>query len=289
MRALTVARGLPMPSPLHATRWRAAAAPAQEPVPVKALAFSVLGHVVVIAALVGVALSGILDRPKVQVVNLVSTIAAVGNPAGSAASLPARTLKPTTRALAPDPEPRAREAAKPTEAALPSRAVTAREAVKPTEAALPSRAVTARPGERELPPMSTPSDGRGKTAAEPAARPSAAALGQATGSISGQGSLTLDVTDFPYAWYLRQVLQKVEERWQTQNRSSEPAQKPRIYVEIRRDGSIAPPRIEQTSGSSFYDRAALRAITEASPFPPLPADWANPSLRVLFNFDLKRG
>ena len=115
------------------------------------------------------------------------------------------------------------------------------------------------------------------------------ALGQATGSIAGQGSLTLDVTDFPYAWYLRQVLQKVEERWQTQNRASEPAQKPRIYVEIRRDGSIVPPRIEQSSGSSFYDRAALRAITEASPFPPLPADWANPSLRVLFNFDLKRG
>jgi len=288
MRALTVAHRLPMPSPLHSTRWRAAA-PAPAPVPVKALALSVLGHVVIVAALVGVALTGIWDRPKVHVVNLVSTIAAVGNPAGSAASLPTRTLKPTTREVAPDPEPHAREAAKPAEPALPSRAVTAREAVKPTEAALPSRAVTARPGERELPPLATPSDRRGQTAAEPAARPSAAALGQATGSVSGQGSLTLDVTDFPYAWYLRQVLQKVEERWQTQNRSSEPTQKPRIYVEIRRDGSIAPPRIEQTSGSSFYDRAALRAITEASPFPQLPPGWANPSLRVLFNFDLKRG
>lgn len=271
MRALTVSRGLPMPSPLHATRWRAAAAPAQEPVPVKALAFSVLGHVVFIAALVAATLSGIWDRPKVHVVNLVSSIAAVGNPAGSAASLPAPTLKPAARALAPDPEPRAREAA------------------KPAEAALPSRAVTPRAGERDLPPLAAPSERRGKTAVEPASRPSVAALGQATGSVSGQGSLTLDVTDFPYAWYLRQVLQKVEERWQTQNRSSEPAQKPRIYVEIRRDGSIAPPRIEQSSGSSFYDRAALRAITEASPFPPLPADWANPSLRVLFNFDLKRG
>jgi protein TonB len=258
-----------MPSPLHATRRRAAAAPAQEPAPVKALAFSVVGHVLFIAALVAATLSGIWDRPQVHVVNLVSSIAAVGNPAGSPASLPARPLKPA--ALAPDPEPRAREAA------------------KPAEAALPSRAVAPRAGERDLPPLAAPSERRGKTAVEPAGRPSVAALGQATGSVSGQGSLTLDVTDFPYAWYLRQVLQKVEERWQTQNRSSEPAQKPRIYVEIRRDGSIAPPRIEESSGSSFYDRAALRAITEASPFPPLPADWANPSLRVLFNFDLKRG
>jgi periplasmic protein TonB len=284
MRAATVARGLPMPSPLHSRRWRAAA-PTPAPLPVKALALSVLGHVVIVAALFGVVLSGIWDRPRVHVVNLVSSIAAVGNPAGRAASLPVRTLKPA--APAPDPEPRAREAAKPAEPSLPS--PRAREAAKPAEPSLPSRAVTARPGDRELPPLTTPSERRGKAAVEPASRPSVAALGQATGSISGQGSLTLDVTDFPYAWYLRQVLQKVEERWQTQNRSSEPSQKPRIYVEIRRDGSIVPPRIEQTSGSSFYDRAALRAITEASPFPPLPADWANPSLRVLFNFDLKRG
>jgi protein TonB len=239
--------------------------------PVKALALSVLGHVLIIVALVVVALSGVWDRPRVHVVNLVSTIAAVGNPAGIPASLPARTLPPTPRAISPEPEPRARET------------------VRPAEPSLPSRTVTARPGERELPPLSPPSDRRGKTAIEPASRPPATPLGQATGSIRGQGSLTLDVTDFPYAWYLRQVLQKVEEHWQTQNRANEPAQKPRIYVEIRRDGSIAPPRVEQSSGSSFYDRAALRAITEASPFPPLPADWANPSLRVLFNFDLQRG
>ncbi len=79
MRPLTVAHGLPMPSPLHSTRWRAAVRP-PEPVPVKALALSVVGHVVIIAALVAVTLSGIFNRPKVHVVNLVSTIAAVGNP-----------------------------------------------------------------------------------------------------------------------------------------------------------------------------------------------------------------
>ncbi|MBI1726970.1 MAG: TonB family protein [Candidatus Rokubacteria bacterium] len=286
MRASTVSRGLPMPSPVHATRRRAAAAPAPAPVPIKALALSVLGHVVIVAALVAATLSGAWDRPRVHVVNLVSSIAAVGNPAGSAAPLPARTLKPAAREIAPDPVPREREAAKPTptEVALPSRG-----AAKPTNAALPWREVTSRPGQRELPPLSMPSDRRGKTAVEPASRPSVATLGQTTGSVAGQGSLTLESTDFPYKAYLRQVLQKVEERWQTQNRSSEPAQKPRIYVEIRRDGSIAPPILEESSGSSFYDRAALRAVTEASPFPPLPPGWAKSSLRVLFNFDLKHG
>lgn len=271
MRALSVSRGMTVPTRLHATRRRAAVAPARPSISVTALTLSLVGHGVVVAALVAAILFAGRERPKVHVVNLASSIAAVGDPAGSEASLPARTLKPAPRAPEPDPAPRAREAA------------------KAVEAALPSRAVMPRRGERDLPPLPTPSERRGKALIEPISRPSVAALGRATGSVSGQGPLTLDVTDFPYAWYLRQVLQKVEERWQAQSRSSESTEKPRIYVEIRRDGSIAPPRVEQTSGNSFYDRAALRAITEASPFPPLPADWANPSLRVLFNFDLKRG
>lgn len=271
MRALSVARGMPMPSPAPRTRWRAAAPPSPDPLPIRALAWSVAGHVVVVAALVALALAGVWDIPRVHVVNLVSTIAAVGNPAGAPASLPTRTIKPA--APAPTAEPQTH----------------AREAPKPAEPSLPPRPEASRVGDRDLPPRALPSERRAKIAGEPASRPAASALGQVTGSVSGQGALTLDVTDFPYAWYLRQVLQKVEEHWQTADRTSQPAQKPRIYVEIRRDGSIAPPRIEQSSGSGFYDRAALRAITEASPFPPLPADWANPSLRVLFNFDLRRG
>ena len=270
MSALSLAQGLPMRSPVHTPRWRVAPPPPPPPVPLKGLVLSALGHLAVVVVLVVVALSGMLDRTTVHVVNLFPSIAAVGTPAGVPAALPTRT-PPPVRAPVTEPEPRVREAA------------------KLAEASLPSRAVATRAGDRDLPSLGTPSDRRGKTAVEPTARQAAAALGQSTGSIVGQGTMTLDVTDFPHAWYLRQVLQKVEERWQTQNRPNEPGQKPRIYVEIQRDGSIAAPRIEQSSGSTYYDRAALRAISEASPFPPLPSDWGKPALRVLFNFDLKHG
>jgi protein TonB len=101
------------------------------------------------------------------------------------------------------------------------------------------------------------------------------------------GALTLDATDFPYAWYLRQLLQKVQGEWQRQNQMNEPNQKPLVLVEIQRDGSIRTPKIEQTSGNNLYDQAALRAVVEASPFPPLPQDWPKSSLRVLFRFDLE--
>lgn len=269
---MSVADRLPMRAPVHSTRRRIAPAPPAPSVPVKALAVSLLAHVVVVAALVVIALTGAFEQTTVHVVNLFPSVAAVGTPTAKPAALPARTAPP-----APAPMP-VRE---------PERQV--KEATKPAEATLPSRTVATRAGDRDLPPLGTPPERRGKASVEPATRPAAAPVGTQTGSIAGQGSMTLDVTDFPHAWYLRQVLQKVEERWQTQNRPTEPGQKPRIYVEIQRDGSITPPRIEQSSGSTYYDRAALRAISEASPFPPLPSDWSKPALRVLFNFDLRRG
>ena len=116
-----------------------------------------------------------------------------------------------------------------------------------------------------------------------------ASLGAPTGVVTGTGALTLDVGDFPHAWYLRQVLQKVEQEWQRQNQPAEPPQKPQIYVEIQRDGSIGAPAIHKSSGNAFYDNAALRAVMAASPFPKLPDDWTKPTLRILFTFDLRRG
>jgi periplasmic protein TonB len=272
VNAVSVA--LPIGSPFGNARGRRAPVPAKPPLPAAAILVSLAAHAVIVALLLAISFWGpSWPRAQVQVVNLVPAIAAVGDPAGRvAAQLPTRTLKPPTAVPPrpePEPEPRAREAPRAVEPALPPRAVL-------------------RTGEKELP--QAPTDRRARTVGESASRPQqATALGQATGSAAGAGSLTLDVTDFPHAWYLRQVLAKVQERWQSQNRASEPDQKPLIWVEINRDGSIATPRIERSSGNTFYDQAALRAIVEASPFPQLPADWTKSSLRVLFNFELRRG
>jgi len=230
-----------------------------------------------------------LDASKVYVVNLVPAVAAVGTPtAAPAPPAPPRPAPlPPVRAPLPEPAPREARAREPV--TLPD-AAPALPRPAPRPPALP------RPGERELPPLASPADRR------PLPTPSAAAKvgepqearpappppqGLATGSVSGAGSLTLDVSDFPYAWYLRQVLQKVEERWQRQGQTAEPSQKPLILVEIQRDGSVRTPRIEKSSGNAFYDQAALRAIADASPFPPLPQDWNRPSLRVMFRFELR--
>jgi TonB family protein len=258
--------------------------------PLAAIGFSTVAHVVVFGGMAALVMWGGWRPEKVQVVNLVPLVAAVGRPdAPAAPSLPARPQAPVApRAPEPAPEP---------EAPTPPREAPHREAPSlpapslPTARPLPPRATLPRPGEKELPSLATPPSGapRGEKTAQSARPPETASLGAPTGSVAGAGALTLDVSDFPHAWYLRQVLQKVEQEWQRQNQPSDPPQKPQVYVEIQRDGSIGPPAIHKSSGNSFYDNAALRAVMAASPFPKLPDDWTKPSLRILFTFDLRRG
>lgn len=258
--------------------------------PLAAIGFSTALHVVVFGGMAAFVMWGGWRTEKVQVVNLVPMVAAVGTQnAPVAPTLPARPQAPVApRAPEPEPEPKAttapREAPKREAPSLPTPSL-------PTARPLPPRATLPRPGEKELPSLATPPPGtpKGEKSAESARPPEAASLGAPTGSVTGSGALTLDVGDFPHAWYLRQVLQKVEQEWQRQNQPSDPQQKPQIYVEILRDGTIKPPAIHKTSGNAFYDNAALRAVMGAGPFPKLPDDWTKPSLRILFTFDLRRG
>lgn len=289
MTSTMVARGFSMGSRLDPGLRRPGPALRRQRLPVAAIVLSTLGHVLFFGGLAAVMMWGDWRPQKVQVVNLVPTVAAVGNPRAPAPdpSLPARPLAPVTpRAPQPDPEPRAPAAREAPRREAPSLPEPPRPAAR-----LPARSAVARPGEKELPPLAaaprTPSREQTGEVARP---PETASRGAATGSVTGTGTLTLDVSDFPHAWYLRQVLQKVEEKWQRQNQAGEPPQKPLLLVEIQRDGSLAQiATIEKSSGNALYDQAALRAIMEASPFPPLPPDWTKPSLRVLFRFDLRRG
>ncbi len=258
--------------------------------PLAALGVSALGHALFVLGLLATVMWGGWRTEKVQVVNLVPTVAAVGDP--NAPAGPVLPVQPPVPQAPRVPTPVPLPPAEPRPA--PAREAPARETPSLPAPSLPAsrpvaRPALPRPGEKELPPVAGASGvPRGEKTGEGRPAPTSS-LGTATGSTSGTGALTLDVSDFPYAWYLRQVLQKVEGQWQRQNRPHEPEQKPLVFVEIQRDGSIRMPRIEKSSGNSLYDQAALRAVMEASPFPPLPEDWSKPSLRVLFRFDVRRG
>ena len=77
--------------------------------------------------------------------------------------------------------------------------------------------------------------------------------------------MTLNVSDFPFAWYLSRVQAKITERW---GGRALPGQQPVAVFDIARDGQMSGLPISKSSGNTYYDQAALRAITEANPFPP---------------------
>jgi TonB family protein len=112
-------------------------------------------------------------------------------------------------------------------------------------------------------------------------------LGRAVTTGPTTGSISLDVSDFPFTYYLRQLQAKISERWAPPRPATAGGERAVIMFEIGRDGSIREPVLEKGSGNTLYDQSALRAIAEASPFPPLPAEFKSSSLRVHFGFDFQ--
>jgi TonB family protein len=268
--------------------------------PVTATIFSAILHGSLAAGVVLTAGYWATEQPKTYVVNLVPAVAAVGSPQGKAEAPPAPTPPP------PLP-PRAEEVTRPAPARpadLPPREAPrdmpprAREAAPLPDRALPTRApALPKPGDKELPRMestakapvpTTPTERPTTDVARVAPPPPPLPIGQRDGAVQGSGPMTLHASDFPFAWYLSRVQAKVTERW---TGKALPGQQPVAVFDISRDGQVSRLAIEKSSGNSYYDQAALRAITEANPFPPLPPEFPGQTLRVHlgFNFNAERG
>ena len=244
---------------------------------------SAIAHAALFAAVILGASIWSDSRPKPVYVVLTPSVAAVGSPRG--VSMPPRAEEAPIPAPTPPPTelPR-REAARDLPSReLPSRDLPQRDSVGLPDRSLPTRTPTLpRPADKELPVTASASPSPAPTPARrEASAPPPPALGVASGSSAGSGPLTLNVTDFPYAYYIRQIQQKIQERWMGR---AIPGQQPTVVFEIRRDGKLNVVAIERSSGNAYYDQVALRAINDASPFPPLPEDFKKSVLRIGLQF-----
>lgn len=260
---------------------------ARDRVPMAALVCSALLHGALIAVIVFAGHVWRSTQPKTYVVNLVPSVAAVGSPQGRGTTpQPAvpRAVEPPPRPAPPLPE---REPSAPAErpsrpAALPERPAP-RESVALPDRSLPSRApALPRPGEKELPRVAASSPAVSAPTQRSGSPPPPPPRGLPTGSPQGLGAVSLNAADFPFAWYLRQVQSKIGERWDPHARDGS---QPQVVFEISRDGRIRGLAVEKTSGNPLYDQAAMRAITEAAPFPPLPDEFKESMLRVHLGFN----
>ncbi len=121
-----------------------------------------------------------------------------------------------------------------------------------------------------------------KPAAKPTAAPQttlpAAAIGAGmSGSLAAEGN-------FEFSYYLQQVRVRIGGNWTTPAGASS-GQRAEVYFRIMRDGSVRDVRLARSSGNPWFDQAATRAVTIASPLAPLPMGYGAGVLGITYGFE----
>lgn len=172
---------------------------------------------------------------------------------GVAASAPA----PPPPVAAPQPKPTA-------EAAVATPAPVVKPAAKPV-----AKPVAASP--------------YGQSTKKPTEQPSLPAPPQpATGNAQLATQTAVVEGDFPYTIYIERMKTLIGQHWFRPQAATGIAAT--VKFVIGRDGTLRDVAVESESGNGTFDRAALRAVTEASPLPPLPFGYNGTYLNVHLTF-----
>ena len=131
-------------------------------------------------------------------------------------------------------------------------------------------------------------------------QPDKAATGETAGlrvamtSVENRaGTSATNVTDSAfgqrYAYYVRQLTQKVAQQWFTQTLDSG-APGHRVYISFRveRDGTPSQIQIAKPSGDATLDASAMRALQRIDTFGPLPDGYSGQYINVQYYFDPKQ-
>ena len=114
----------------------------------------------------------------------------------------------------------------------------------------------------------------------PAPTPAATSTAPAVPAIAAgsSGVAGIEGGDFPYTMYLTNMVRLIGNHWFRGQITGDLTI--RVVFTISRDGTISDAAIEQGSGNGAADRAALRAVLESSPLPPLPFGYNGTYLKV---------
>ena len=119
-------------------------------------------------------------------------------------------------------------------------------------------------------PQAKPGDEAGRRGAPDASPAGTSAFGPKVGG--------LDNPDFRFGYYIDQLLSAIDAKWLRPPLGDDV--KAVISFRIGRDGDITDLEVAESSGYNSFDLAALRAVQNAAPFPPLPRAYRHDSLGV---------
>lgn len=99
----------------------------------------------------------------------------------------------------------------------------------------------------------------------------------------------IEVPDFKFPYYAENIRRKIEMNWSPPPLGSAADVKEAVVGFILfPNGKIGDPKIEKSSGNSYFDQAALRAVYLANPLPPFPQGLRDPSLLIHYRFSLDK-
>lgn len=116
-------------------------------------------------------------------------------------------------------------------------------------------------------------------------------LGSREGGFGfGEGYGGGGLSSFPYSYYLAEIQNRISSNWQTALIRSGTTGNDFAEVRFRifRNGRISEPLILRSSGNQTVSSSAIRALRNASPFPPLPRGYSDEYLIVRLLFEHKR-
>ena len=107
-------------------------------------------------------------------------------------------------------------------------------------------------------------------------------------STAGQGGAEKTVqasfTNFPYPWYITQVRNALWNAWQQTKPKNNRGLSALVSFNIDKNGAVFEVQIEKSSKDDAYDYAAMSAVKNSNPYPPLPKDFEKEILTVTVEF-----
>ncbi|HVQ34821.1 MAG TPA: TonB family protein [Candidatus Bathyarchaeia archaeon] len=192
-------------------------------------------------------------------------------------------------ASAPRPAAAPAPAPAPPKAPEPKEAHTVKEVPKPQPKATPAPKQKEEPPKKTAPEAAPPSDDKatGEASPTPSVPPGASGGGGAAGPTGVTPTLGGGSGDASLGYYGAAVKAALESAWSKPYLEEQgETYSATVSFVIARDGSARDVKIVTSSGVPSLDRSAMRAVIEASPFPPVPPAWQGDALPATMRFDL---
>lgn len=109
------------------------------------------------------------------------------------------------------------------------------------------------------------------------------------GAPGTSNQVNMETNDFPFAYYLRLLRQRIQENWDPPYQATDQGRSPRAVItfQVQRNGAITNMIVQNSSGIFLFDTAAQRAVRSVGTLPPLPDAYLEETLRVTINFEVQ--